>query len=156
MEIEWPEGYHPDECPLHVRNELEMSVPCDQVWQHLVRAPLWPTWYPNSFRVRLSQAEPDLRMGTRFSWITFLTYIKSEVIVFDAGRETGWAAHGFGCTGYHVWQLQSTDKGCRVVTEETQKGWLVRAVQLILHPVMRFFHQLWLERLEIQARDSQV
>jgi len=30
--VEWPNHYEPRNCPIHVRNELDMVAPQDRVW----------------------------------------------------------------------------------------------------------------------------
>ncbi len=57
--INWPDHYAPANCPIHVRNELGMDVPADRVWAWLIRAPLWPSWYPNSDNVELAGGIDD-------------------------------------------------------------------------------------------------
>jgi hypothetical protein len=49
--VRWPPHYAPENSPVHVRNELVMHVAAEAVWAWLIRARLWPTWYPNSANV---------------------------------------------------------------------------------------------------------
>ena len=50
------------------------------VWAWLVRAELWPTWYPNSHRVRIVNGpHSDLTLGSRFHWRTFGVAVDSTV-----------------------------------------------------------------------------
>ena len=35
--VKWPNHYEPSNCPIHVRNELDMAAPQDQVWAWLIR-----------------------------------------------------------------------------------------------------------------------
>ncbi|MCZ6537884.1 MAG: SRPBCC domain-containing protein, partial [Gammaproteobacteria bacterium] len=53
---------------------------------------------------------------------------------------------------YHAWVLQPSAKGCLVVTEETQHGWLARLGTIFMPNRMHKYHQLWLEGLENKAR----
>jgi hypothetical protein len=70
--IRWPGRYHPAHCPIHVSNELAIAAPIETVWAWLVRAPLWPSWYPNAAGVHFLAGEPpDLALDTRFRWKTF-------------------------------------------------------------------------------------
>ena len=66
-----------------LRNELEMASAPETVWAWLIRAQLWPTWYPNSANiVFLTGQPPDLAFGTRFRWKTFGVTIESTVLEF--------------------------------------------------------------------------
>lgn len=150
--VRWPDHYLPARCPIHVRNELAMAAPAAAVWAWLVRAPLWPTWYPNSANVRILEGPtPDLAQGTRFRWKTFGVTIESRVLEFVPGERIGWDAHAFGIDAYHAWVLTPTPQGCHMLTEETQHGWIARAGALLMPGRMHKFHQIWLERLRDQA-----
>ncbi|HWY23829.1 MAG TPA: SRPBCC family protein, partial [Nevskia sp.] len=150
--IVWPERYAPANCPIHVRNELEMAVPAERVWAWLLRAPLWPGWYPNSKNVRFLEGRPpDLALGTRFRWTTFGVNIVSTVREFVPNQRIAWDATGFGLDVYHAWLIRPTTGGCHVLTEETQHGFAARAGKLLFPGRMYRFHQVWLERMAEKA-----
>lgn len=150
--VNWPPKYAPENAPVHVRNEMTMAAPADAVWAWLIRAPLWPTWYPNSAGVQLAAgAGPDLALGTRFHWRTFGASLDSTVREFVPGERIAWDAQGVGADVYHAWVLRRTPEGCYVLTEETQHGWLARLGNLFLPNRMHEGHQVWLEALQRQA-----
>jgi uncharacterized protein YndB with AHSA1/START domain len=151
--VQWPDYYRPHNCPVHVRNELDMAATQERVWAWLTRANLWPTWYANSANVEIIEgAGPALRMGTRFRWKTFGVTITSTVLECVPGERIAWDAHALGIDAYHAWVLQPSAAGCLVLTEETQHGWLARLGKLFLPNRMHKFHQLWLEGLATKAR----
>lgn len=153
LEVQWSNHYEPRNCPVHVRNELDMAASRDRVWAWLIRATLWPTWYANSANVQfLAGPGPDLKKGTRFRWKTFGITITSTVIEYVPHERIAWDAHAFGLDVYHAWVLQPSAQGCHVLTEETQHGWLARLGKLLVPNRMYKFHQLWLERLANQAQ----
>ena len=150
--IVWPARYAPGTAPVHVRNEILLAASCDVAWGWLIRAALWPSWYPNASRVRfLSGAAPDLAAGVRFRWKTFGVSIDSTVTEFVPGERIAWTAKGFGVDAYHAWLLTPAPDGCRVLTEETQHGWLARLASFLMPGRMYRGHQLWLEGLNAQA-----
>ena len=150
--IRWPAEYEPSSCPIHVRNELAMSAPVERVWAWLVRAQLWPGWYENSKNVRfLEGPPPDLGIGTRFRWTTFGVTIESRVREFVPYERLAWDAHSIGVHAYHAWLISKTPEGCRVLTEETQRGAIARLGSLLMPNRMHRFHQIWLEGLRDQA-----
>ena len=63
MPIVWPEHYAPDRVAARVSNEITISAPPATVWAWLVRASLWPTWYPNSDQVQIAGGARDLSAG---------------------------------------------------------------------------------------------
>ncbi len=153
LEIQWPDRYQPSNCPVHVRNELDMAASQDHVWAWLVRVLLWPTWYVNSANTEIIEGSgPDLEEGTRFRWKTFGVTITCTVRECALHERIAWDAHTLGIDVYHAWALQPSAKGCRVLTEETQHGWLARLGKLFMPKRMYRFHQLWLEGLESKAR----
>lgn len=156
LEIRWPPHYAPANCPVHVRNELSMDVAPEAVWAWLVRAKLWPEWYRNSSDVEYLEGSDsqDLVIGTRFRWKTFGVTIESTVLELEPGRRIGWDAHGLGVDAYHAWALSRTERGCHLLTEETQHGWLARLGSRLMPNRMYKFHQLWLECLREKASNG--
>ena len=150
--IVWPSSYDPANCPVHVRNELAMASNPETVWAWLIRAQLWPTWYPNSANIQfLSGQSPDLALGTRFRWKTFGVTIESTVLEFVPYERLAWDAHGIGLDSYHAWLIIRTSQGCSVVTEETQRGLLPRLLKALAPKRTENQHQIWLERLKDNA-----
>jgi uncharacterized protein YndB with AHSA1/START domain len=97
---------------------------------------------------------PELRKKTRFRWKTFGVTITSRVLEYVPNERIAWDAHAFGIDAYHAWVLQPSAKGCHVLTEETQHGWLARLGKMLMPNRMSKFHQIWLEGLESKARSG--
>ena len=151
-QINWPTGFEPESCPIHVHNDLEIPAPPETVWAWLIRAQLWPTWYPNAANVRfLSGQPPDLALGTRFQWKTFGVTIRSTVLEFVPPEGLAWDAHGSGLESYHPWLIQKTEKGCHVTTEEVEHGSLARLARALSPKRIEQQHQIWLEGLRARA-----
>lgn len=151
--IRWPREFLPANAPVFAHNELNLPVPPEAAWAWLVRATVWPSYYPNSANVRYEN-EPgsDLRPGTRFRWKTFGANLLSEVVEFEPCHRLAWTADGLGIRAYHAWLLEPTPTGCRIVTEETQHGWLCRLGKLLFPGRMERQHQVWLEQLSRVAQ----
>lgn len=145
--ILWPEGYKPEETAVHVGKEMDMPLPPEKVWPWLVRASLWPTWYPEFQDVVIEGGGPDLKMGSRFRWKTFGVTLDSEVMEFVPFERLGWTAKGRGIDAYHPWLIERLPSGCRVRTEETQNGWVARLNSALRPRSVGKIHQVWLERL---------
>jgi uncharacterized protein YndB with AHSA1/START domain len=150
--IHWPERYQPDRCPVHVTNEIVVSAAPERVWAWLVRAPLWPTWYPNSKNLRLLNGDGrTLQLGTQFHWRTFGVAIRSTVIECRPCERITWNAFGLGVDACHAWLIEPVPGGTRILTEETQYGWAARLNTLFMPGRMHRLHQVWLENLGAQA-----
>lgn len=150
--VRWPERYAPSRAPVHVANEIDASAPPSAVWAWLVRAPLWPAWYPNASKVVLASGATELGPGVSFTWRTFGVAIRSTVLEFEPEVRIAWNAFGVGVDAYHAWLLTPVPGGTRVLTEETQYGFVARAGALLFPKRMSGGHQLWLERLSAKAR----
>jgi hypothetical protein len=151
--IKWPERYHPSRAPIHVVNELTIPASCDRVWAWLIRAPLWPSWYPNASDVKLiDRPVTELRLGTMFDWRTFGVKVRSTVQEFIPNERLAWSARGFGVDAYHAWLLLPRDAGTQIVTEETQYGALARMGRILMPGRMYRGHQVWLEQLSAKAQ----
>jgi hypothetical protein len=151
-QIQWPIRYEPSNFPVYAKNQLSMTAPSESVWAWLIRAQLWPTWYPNSSNIRfLSGKPPDLSLGTRFRWKTFGVTIQSTVLEFLPYEGLAWDAHGNGLEAYHAWLIQKTDHGCQVTTEEVERGWLARLARALMPKRLEQQHQIWLEGLRAKA-----
>ena len=58
MSIHWPDKYHPGRSTVHVSNSLSVTVKPEDLWAWMIRAPLWPTWYPNSSNMVFLNSDP--------------------------------------------------------------------------------------------------
>lgn len=152
MPIRWPAQFDPSRTGVYVVNEIDIPAASEIVWAWLVRAQLWPTWYPNSRSVKfLEGAPPDLAPATRFRWWTFGVTITSVVREFEPYERLAWDAKAFGIRAYHAWLITRTANGCHVLTEETQHGFLARLGSLLMPKRMHHHHQIWLEQMREKA-----
>jgi len=125
------------------------------MWAWLVRAPLWPSWYPNSWDVQPeSGSSAQLTLGSFFTWRTFGVSIRSTVLEFVPPERIAWNAFGLGVDAYHAWLISPTATGSHILTEETQYGWAARLGSILLPNRMLRGHQLWLERLSAVAQSG--
>jgi hypothetical protein len=128
-----------------------MPVSPEAVWPWLVRAQLWPTWYPNSENVVIEGGGPDLKVDTKFRWKTFGVTLDSAVAEFVPFERLAWSAKSTGVDAYHAWLIARKPEGCHVLTEETQNGLLASLSNALRPGNMSKFHQVWLENL-LQGR----
>jgi uncharacterized protein YndB with AHSA1/START domain len=153
--IRWPAEFEPWRAVVHAVNELEMQVSPSSVWKALIRASEWPLWYANAANVHIDGDVRDLSAGARFTWRTFGVYLVSRVEEFVPDERIAWTARSVGVWVYHAWLITPADGGCRVLTEETQHGFLSRAAKLFFPGRMERWHQRWLEGLAARAQEQQ-
>jgi hypothetical protein len=152
--IRWPEKYKPEESAVHVRKEMDMPVSPEVVWPWLVRAELWPTWYPEFQDVVIQGGGPDLKLGSKFRWKTFGVALNSVVEEFVPFERVAWSARSMGIDAYHAWLIERLQSGCRVITAETQNGWVARLNNALRPGSVGRIHQTWLERLLEKAKSG--
>jgi hypothetical protein len=151
--IRWPDGYEPEQAAVHTRTRGEMPAPSETVWLWLVRAELWPTWYPDFGRVVIEGGGPDLKEGSRFHWRAFGITLHSKVEEFEPFERLAWSARAFGIDAYHAWLIEHRPGGsCIVLTEETQNGWVARLNNSLRPSFMPGMQRLLLERLLDRAK----
>jgi uncharacterized protein YndB with AHSA1/START domain len=149
--IRWPSEYDPSRCPVHIINTLEMSVSPADVWEQLTAAADWPIWYASLSNVQIEDGSRKLSQGVDFTWRTFGADIASTVKEFVPNERLAWDARGTGLRAYHAWLLIPTPNGCRVLTEETQRGFVARLFKVFMPNRMSHSNQKWLEALATQS-----
>jgi uncharacterized protein YndB with AHSA1/START domain len=155
FEIQWPDYNHPQNCSIHVRNELDIDATPERLWAWLIHATLWPTWYKHAANViSLNGAGSSLEMGSTFSWRTMGITVKCTVVEYVANERIAWTGRAYGIDVYHAWVLTPLTSGCNVLTEETQRGFLAGLGRMFLPAKMHKAHQLWLECLQDKARSG--
>jgi uncharacterized protein YndB with AHSA1/START domain len=149
----WPEAERPEGARVFVHNERIVPGPPRRVFEVLTAAGRWPSFYPNALFVRVSGSrEGRLRPGAVFRWLTFGQPITCRVTTFDErGGRLGWSWDGTGARGHHLWALTADAEGTRIVTQETQRGFLPRLTAPLLRPVMLFGHDAWLRGIGRQV-----
>jgi Polyketide cyclase / dehydrase and lipid transport len=146
--IRWPAEHRPEVSRFLAVNELQMEAAPDDAFAWLCRPDLWPSFYGNARLVRhLDGPWPRVELGSRFRWLTFGTFITSEIVEYDPAERLAWSAAGIGSRGHHAWVLRRQEGGTFVHTEETQRGWGIAIVKPALRPLMVRQHQRWLEGL---------
>jgi uncharacterized protein YndB with AHSA1/START domain len=146
--IRWPAGHEPEGAVLHAVNDGRSAASAEAVWAWLTRPDLWRTYYGNARFVRhLDGPWPQLELGSRFRWLTFGVLVSSEVVEFEPPLRLAWSAKELGAAGHHAWALAPDGDGCRIHTEETQRGWAVRLARPAMQLLMTRYHQRWVDGL---------
>ena len=156
-DIHWPPQFDPLKADLFSHNELFINASCERVWQHIIEAPKWPQWYPNSKDVRIvSDASAVLGDGTAFRWTTFGLPLESKIREFVPFTRIGWYGYAPGTepTFYHTWYLTRRSNGCQVVTDEVGNGRDAANLRQTDEGLMHRGHDLWLATLRWVAENK--
>jgi uncharacterized protein YndB with AHSA1/START domain len=156
-EIVWPAGFHPSESKFYVENEIEIQASPAIVWSILVDAESWPTWYEGAKNVAVTgQGKPNLTADARLDWETMGLKFDSEVKEFEPTRRLAWLSEKKSIQGYHIWIIIPTQSGCRVVTAETQNGWLTFFEKTFQPNKLHKLHAIWLSELKAKAEKNAI
>jgi uncharacterized protein YndB with AHSA1/START domain len=156
-DIHWPPGFDPLKADLFSHNELFINASCERVWQHIIEAPRWPQWYPNSKDVRIvSDSSSVLKDGSAFRWMTFGLPLESRIHEFVPFSRIGWYGYAPNTepTFYHTWYLTRRGNGCQVVTDEVGNGSDAANLRQTDEGLMHRGHDLWLATLRWVAENK--
>lgn len=151
--IVWPEGYDPSVAKFYVQNEIEIAASPEVVWQILIDALEWESWYVGA--KNLSFVNPDhteLKKDSQFNWETMgMKFPNTTIKAYEPDRYLAWESLKKSIQGYHVWLIIPTELGCKVITEETQNGWLTFFEKTFQGKKLKGLHDIWLAELKAKA-----
>jgi uncharacterized protein YndB with AHSA1/START domain len=150
--VNWPEGYKPSESKFFVHNEIEISAPPEKVWAILMEAERWPAWYEGADNVSIvTSDQPTLEANSVFTWKTMGLNFESTIKEYEAPYRLSWESKKKSIQGYHAWVIIPTEKGCRVITDESQNGWLTFFEKTFQGKKLKRLHDVWLAELKKKA-----
>ena len=148
----WPHQYDPKTSAIYALNDIDVNAPPQVVWKLLVDAENWSSYFPAEDQVKILTGEPELALGTKYSRVTVGFPMHLIVTEYVPGRRLAWSTlvdgDETGSSAYHGWVITPTDKGCHVLTEETQQGPFFLEEIGRKHPgALYSYHQEWIESL---------
>lgn len=108
-----------DKAPVVAVGEIDIDAPAGEVWDMITDIDRWPEWNPD---VKSARLEGELTPGSEFKWKAGPGTIRSRLVEVDPGRSIAWTGRTMGISAVHVWRLQPTTTGTRLVTEESWDG----------------------------------
>lgn len=152
QEISWPDEYQPAKSSFFVHNEIEIAAPPQVVWDILIQAETWPEWYKGAENVQVQDSDQGLlSKDATFTWKTMGIHFESQVKEFNPPTRLSWESRKPKIKGYHAWLIEPTDSGCRLITDESQYGWLTFFEKTLLPNKLRKLHDVWLAEIKKKA-----
>jgi uncharacterized protein YndB with AHSA1/START domain len=153
--IDWPEVYNPEEAKFFVHNELEIQASPAVVWDILINAEAWSEWYEGASEVRVKNGSNGI-LGPHsvIHWKTMGMKFESEVQEFVPYERLSWESKKKSIKGYHAWLIIPTESGCKVITDESQHGWLTFFEKTFQRNKLQRLHDIWLAELRKKAEDQ--
>jgi uncharacterized protein YndB with AHSA1/START domain len=153
--IQWPAGYRPEKSRFYVYNEIDIKASPATVWEILVRAADWPSWYKGAQNVKITPDSPVLAENSVLNWQTMGLRFASTIREFNPPYRLSWESKKSSIRGYHGWLIIPQGDGCKVITAEAQNGWLTFFEKLFQPKKLYRLHQEWLEGLKRLAEEKE-
>ncbi|MBN8578710.1 MAG: SRPBCC domain-containing protein [Cytophagales bacterium] len=155
--IHWPDKYNPATSKFYVHNEIEIAASPERIWSILLDAEAWPKWYKGAQDVRMVKGGgPTLSENSVFEWKTMGMQFESTIQEFEANQRLSWESKKKSIQGYHAWLIIPIPGGCRVITDESQNGWLTFFEKTFQGKKLKRLHDVWLSELKKRAEASGV
>jgi uncharacterized protein YndB with AHSA1/START domain len=153
--INWPVEYEPAKSKFYVHNEVEVSAAPQVVWEILMDAEDWPGWYLGAKNVKLlDENSTQIKADSKFSWQTMGLDFVSTIREFEPYSRLSWESERKSIQGYHAWLIVPTATGCKVITDESQNGWLTFFEKTFQPKKLKRLHDVWLAELKKKAESS--
>jgi uncharacterized protein YndB with AHSA1/START domain len=150
--ITWPSRNTPASSVVFAQNTVDIAATPETVWALLIDCVRWPSWYKHCSDVSLLRGGPRLGPDAKFRFKTLGFYFEPEVETFDPQHMLVWLAKGpLGSSGAHAWFIEPTPGGCRVITEEAQRGLLPALLAARTRRMLLTAHGEWLRALKTLA-----
>jgi uncharacterized protein YndB with AHSA1/START domain len=151
-QISWPDRYEPGKSKFYVHNEIQINARPEVVWRYLVDALRWESWYRGAKNLSfVSTGDTALTASSIFKWQTMGLRLQSSIKEFEPYRLLAWESTKNSIRGYHVWLLVPNEQGCKVITDESQNGWLTFFEKLFQPNKLRRLHDEWLVQLKLKS-----
>lgn len=154
--INWPSEYDPANSKFYVHNEIQIDASPEIVWEFLIDALKWESWYAGAKNVSfIHSGDSLLNANSVFNWETMGLKFESEIQQFEPYRLLAWESKKKIIQGYHVWLIVPDGNGCKVITDESQNGWLTFFEKIFQGKKLHRLHDMWLAELKIKSENKQ-
>jgi uncharacterized protein YndB with AHSA1/START domain len=133
------------QAPAVALKEIVIAAAPETVWAVHTDIDSWPSWHPD---ITASELKGPLEPGSTFTWKSGPGSITSTLNVVETPRRVVWTGKAMGARAIHVWRLEPTDDGTRVVTEESMEGWPVSLLKGFFQKTLDRTLDAWLPALK--------
>ena len=151
----WTSEYEPTKSKFYVHNEIEINAKPEVVWGYLIDALKWQSWYKGAKNVSFTKPTDTIINATSvFNWETMGLKFQSTIKQFETNRLLAWESKKNSIQGFHVWLIIPTEKGCKVITDESQNGWLTFFEKIFQGKKLKKLHDVWLAELKNKSENQ--
>lgn len=154
--IVWPETFNPENSKFYVHNEIEINAKPQVVWDILINAKEWHTYYkgaqsPVEF---VDTTAKTLQDGLTFNFHTMGLKFQPVINEFVPYERLAWLSRIKSIQGYHAWVIVPTENGCRLITAESQNGFLTFMQKIFQPKKLLKLHDEWLRLIKNRAEKN--
>ena len=151
-QIYWPEAYAPENARFYVHNAIDIDATPEVVWNILIQAETWPMWYEGASNVDVLESDEGiLKDGSVFTWQTMGLDFTSTIKEYKPFERLSWESVKGSIKGYHTWLIIPTESGCKLITDESQHGWLTLMEKTFQPKKLHRLHDIWLSQIKQKA-----
>jgi hypothetical protein len=156
--VVWPAEFNPEKAKWYVYNEIEINAQPKVVWDILIDAKKWHTYYKGvQSPIEFNDANATtLQNGLAFKMHTMGLHIVPVMREFVPNERMAWEVRRGNLTGYHAWVIVPTTNGCRLITPESQNGFLTFLQKVFQPNKLLNLHEHWLEVIKARAEQTTV
>jgi hypothetical protein len=149
----WPEEFNPQNARWFVYNEIDINARPEVVWDILIDAKKWHTFYEGvQSPVEFSDTSiTTLQNGLTFNMHTMGLKLKPVIKEFVPYERMAWEVRRRDLTAYHAWVIVKTEFGCRLITPESQNGFLTFMQKIFQPNKLLKLHDTWLRLIKERA-----
>jgi hypothetical protein len=152
--VVWPSEFNPENSKFYVYNEIEINVTPEVVWNILIDAKQWHTFYngvqsPVEF---FDSSTTTLNSDVKFKMHTMNLRLEPIMKEFVTNERMAWEVRRKNLRAYHAWIIVPTENGCRLITPESQNGFLTFLQKLFQPNKLLKLHDVWLKEIKEKAK----
>lgn len=154
-QINWPENYAPADAVFYVHNKILIDASPERIWQVLIQAETWPSWYQGALNVEVINSDTGLlEADSVFKWKTMGLNFTSKITEFEQPYRLSWESDRSFIRGYHAWLLVPQGDKTLLVTDESQHGALAYLQSIFQPNKLHGLHDVWLSNIKQKAESE--
>lgn len=154
--VVWPNEFNPEKAKWYVYNEIEINAKPEVVWNILIDAKKWHTFYKGvESPIQFIDSDANtLKFGLAFKMHTMGLQLEPVIKEFIPNERMAWEVRRGNLTAYHAWVIVPIENGCKLITPEAQNGFLTFLQKVFQPNKLLNLHEHWLEAIKARAEGT--
>jgi hypothetical protein len=154
-QIVWPDKFNPSKSKFYVHNEIDIDAKPEVVWNILINTADWHTYYKGAESpvIILDSTTKSLKNNVAFKFHTMGLHLVPVIKEYVPNERMAWEVNAKNISGYHAWVLVPTSNGCRLITAESQNGFLTFLQKMFQPKKLLRLHDEWLKVIKQKSEN---